>query len=323
MDLITNSEKINVGELHEKWQFPSDHLPIGVRVDDLNIISWNVLNNTYIDWVIDKDSQGLKGSMISDLNVAVQSNGLTKRDQLVVEMINAMSNSSDVIALQECGIAFLAELQDKLPPGWQIIKMTNAPVKDQDVILYNASALSFRPDLSNFSYNSYPSTPGRGLMDAVFEKTHTDHQIVRILNGHIPGDPNLPGKEEFTRYVYEHSSPEEITIALGDHNFERDEMLEAYKKVGFTPADFEFYSPWCTNIDPYTKESKAIDHVFVKGATSHVLKPKEILDGYNLQETIELLNPSADINTINYANPLNNAVLIATPLLSNEFNFLE
>jgi hypothetical protein len=57
--------KLYVGELHEKWRFPSDHLPVGIEVNGVRILSWNVLNNAYIEWVTEKDSQGLNGSLIN------------------------------------------------------------------------------------------------------------------------------------------------------------------------------------------------------------------------------------------------------------------
>ena len=61
-----------VGELQEKWQFPSDHLPIGMTFEDLHIASWNVLDAKYMDWVMEKDSQGLKRSMIGEEHVYIE-----------------------------------------------------------------------------------------------------------------------------------------------------------------------------------------------------------------------------------------------------------
>ena len=91
-------------------------------------------------------------------------------------------------------------------------------------------------------------------------------------------------------YLREYSKWERsITIALGDNNFERDEMIEAYRKAGF--SDFSLHSPWKTNIDPITKEAKGIDHLFVIGNDeSRDLKPNEVLIGGNFQEIIHLLN---------------------------------
>src|SRR5262245_39874654 len=60
-----------VGKLQEKWQFPSDHLPIGMTMDGLNIASWNVLDASFMRWMTEKDSQGLKHSMIVDEHIYI------------------------------------------------------------------------------------------------------------------------------------------------------------------------------------------------------------------------------------------------------------
>lgn len=282
-------KRVFVGELHEKWQFPSDHLPVGVEVDGVKIVSWNVLNNAYMEWVTDKDSQGLNGSMISDLNVKIQPDGLTVRDLFIVKLINSMmSSSKDMIALQECGTPFLTKLQESLPQNWKLIRSSEGPTTDQEVILYNSSMFTYRADQSEVSYQAYPSVPGNPIQNAYFERLGQNEKAMRIVNAHIPGNPNLPCREEFARYVQKCSSPDEIMVALGDNNFERHEMLDAYQKAGL--FDFTLHSPWQTNIDPYTKESKAIDHIFVRGAASRTLQVDEVLNEESqLQETIDLL----------------------------------
>ncbi|MDN3505413.1 MAG: hypothetical protein P0S95_07550 [Rhabdochlamydiaceae bacterium] len=74
-------KNVFVGKMGKNWQFPSDHLPIGVDIDgEFKVISWNVMNNCYMPWVKQKDSQGLKGSMLTELDVIVNQEGLTKRD---------------------------------------------------------------------------------------------------------------------------------------------------------------------------------------------------------------------------------------------------
>jgi hypothetical protein len=292
---IEKDERIYVGELHEKWQFPSDHLPIGIKVENFKVISWNVLNNAYLDWVIQKDSQGLNGSMISELNIEVE-NGLTERDQRVIDMIYSMIKhssfySTGLVSLQECGAPFLEKLSQNLPTNWGIVKKSTNKITDEDVILYNKDLFFYRSDLSEV-IGCYPTSQGRTLLNAVFERLDGSEKIIRILNAHVPGDPNLPGKEEFAKYVYEQkkANPKEIMIALGDHNFERKEILDAYQKAGFDLSEFDFYSPWNTNIDPYTKEAKGIDHIFVQGAKSTSLSAEEIMEGYHFKETIELLS---------------------------------
>jgi hypothetical protein len=279
-----------VGELHEKWQFPSDHLPIGIEVDGVRIISWNVLNNAYLDWVIVKDSQGLNGSLISDLNQVIGENGLTHRDLFIAEMVVAMTESGHIIALQECGEPFVQALKDHLPEDWQLLRSFETPQKNQEVILYNTTKLAYQAHLSEVSRDTYPSAPKRPLQNAYFSQTEEGKASISLFNLHIPGDPKLPAREEEAAYVHKKQSEGIITVAVGDNNFERGEMLAAYLKAGF--SEFSLHAPWKTNIDPDTKEAKAIDIAFVGGAShSRDLRPEEILGrGDILQKTIALLN---------------------------------
>lgn len=272
-------KNVFVGQLSDKWQFPSDHLPVGIEVDGKRIISWNVMNNIYMEWVIEKDSQGLNGSMLTELNEQVSDNGLTRRDLLIVDMIQTMTERGEVIALQECGKPFLEALQQRLPSHWEMVKSFNERV-DQDVILFNKDQLSLAS--AETTTNSFASFPDRPLQDALFTNN------LRIINGHIPGDPTKPGREEFAQYVHDHHKEGAVTVALGDNNFERGEMIDAYQKAGFT--EFSLHSPWQTNIDPYTKASKGIDHFFVIGSeNSRDLSADEVLINGKLQETIDLL----------------------------------
>ena len=281
-------KKIYVGELHEKWRFPSDHLPVGVEINGVRVISWNVLNNVYMEWVTDKDSQGLNGSLISDLNVVIDpANGLTQRDAVVAEMVRDMMAKGHVVALQECGLPFLKYLEERLPPQWKMIKSFDSPRKDQDVVLFDQSKLNYCPDRSETTTSAYPSVPNRPIQNVLF--TDRQGQDLRIINAHIPGDPQLPVREEFANYVRKQHEQGAVTVALGDNNFERDEMIAAYQQAGF--SDFSIHTPWKTNIDPYTKESKGIDHIFIIGnENSRDLKSQEILTEWGLQQTIDLLD---------------------------------
>ncbi len=279
-------KRFYVGLPHEKWQFPSDHLPVGVEVNGVKIISWNVLNNAYMKWVHD-DSQGLKGSLISELNVVVDQNGLTMRDVVVADMVQNMMSQGHVVALQECSEPFLQHLQSRLPSNWDIIKSFNTVKTDQDVILFNKSELACKS--TETAVGAFQQSQ-KAILNANF--TTQNGENIRVINAHLPGDPALPGKEDYSKYVYSQHKQGATTVALGDYNFERAEMIEAYRKAGF--KDFSLHTPWKTNIDPYTKESKGIDHLFVIGeAYSRDLKPQEVVSIGNLQETVDLLNQKA------------------------------
>lgn len=281
-------KRFYVGELHERWQFPSDHLPVGIEVNGVRIISWNVLNNAYMEWVTDKDSQGLNDSLISELNnQPVGNTGLTRRDMLVADMVQSMMSQGQVVALQECSDPFIKLLTERLPSNWQMLKSFDSPRRDQDVILYNSTGLKYHSDFSETTTSAYPSFGNRPIQNAFF--FNAAGRNLRIINAHIPGDPAKPGREEFARYVHSQHGKEAVTVALGDNNFERDEMINAYQKAGF--SEFSMHSVSKTNIDPDTKESKAIDHILVVGAKdSRDLRSDEILQNGNLQEMINLLN---------------------------------
>lgn len=137
-------KKITVGKLGKEWRFPSDHLPVGAEVNGVRIISWNVLNNAFMDWVAEKDSQGLNGSLITELHRPVAENGLTMRDVLVAEMIRTMTSQGQVVALQECSAPFLKHLKNQLPTDWRMVKSFEGDRKDQDVILYDKSRLAIQ-----------------------------------------------------------------------------------------------------------------------------------------------------------------------------------
>jgi len=290
-----------VGKMGEKWQFPSDHLPIGVEVDgEFEVVSWNVMNNCYMQWVKETDSQGLNGSLITELDVQVSESGLTKRDLLIVDMLKTMTDKpkSGLIALQECGEPFLEALQESLPENWHIARSFDQPVKDQEVVLYNDSYVSFEKGLSETPLDAYPSVIGRQLAQAVFKKA-SDGKTIRMFNAHIPGSPTLPGPEEYAKYVSRFFSKDEIVIALGDCNFERNRMIKAFEQAGLLDERYPeqvLHTPWPTNVHPQMADfapgplkSKGIDHALVLNATSRALGMDEVLDDERFIQTIEYL----------------------------------
>ena len=283
---FSHLNRIYVGDLKDKWQFPSDHLPIATEVDGTKIISWNVLNNKYMDWVYN-DSQGLEGSMLTQLDVPLSGKkGLTQRDLVVMDMINAMANKSNgIISLQECGYPFLKELEKKLPDNWQLVRSTQKYVTDQNVILFNKSNVNYNPKQSTISHDGFPSNPGRTIMNCLFERQ--DGKNLRIFNSHLPGDPSLPGRYEFCDYLKKYSKKDEISVAMGDMNFEKAEIQDACNKQGLTDASV--VSPnYGTNVDP-CREAKVIDHMIVSGTKNiFTLSAEKVLVGL---ETIASLIP--------------------------------
>lgn len=278
-----------VGQLQERWQFPSDHLPIGLTVDDLHIASWNVLDSAYMSWVTEKDSQGLKRSMIADEHVYIGDSKLTLRDQhvatLILQMIAHPSHPKSLLSLQECSEPFLVELKSRLPSHFEIIAHDgNAIVVDRNRFeILNANAIA----------GVYSADPKRTFQDIVVRRLESQEKY-RLLNVHIPGDPNGPARYDFTSYLSSTHDPSLTTIAMGDMNFNELEMSDAITKA-FEQTPFTLYSPYCTNIsvstEPNPFTSKAIDHFIVsKSANVKLHQAEEVLIG--LDSTARLLNPN-------------------------------
>lgn len=275
-----------VGILGSRWQFPSDHLPVGADINGVRMISWNVLNNAFIHWISEEDTQGLKGSMITVLNQPTVNQGITQRDEKVVSVIQSMLPSADLIALQECGQPFLNSLEKNLPHDWKLIKSFDSSKQDQIALVYRQSKLTYLPAQSETTLSAYPSAPNRPVQKATF--TTPEGKTYHVINAHIPGKRDLPARKEFAVYVKKISQPQAVTVALGDSNFLRQDMVEAYRAAGFT--QFKLHSPWNTIVAD-NKSSKCIDHIFVYNAPSRNLTSDEITPEGNLEQTVRLLNP--------------------------------
>lgn len=274
-----------VGELQEKWQFPSDHLPIGMTFDNLNIASWNVLDAEYISWVLEKNSQGLSRSMIADEHVYIGDSKLTIRDQhvidLVLEMINHPTHRRDMIALQECSSSFIEELRARLPSYCEIISHHG------ECLIYDRRF--FELYSTQTPSGIFTNEPERTIQDITLRRLETQ-ELFRIVNIHLPGDPTKPGRFEFGQYLAKTFDPAVTTLAMGDMNFNELEMADAMEKAFAAPSPFSLHSPYCTNISPFVFNSKAIDHFIVYSPTNASLtlsNPNEVLS--NLSSTVDLL----------------------------------
>lgn len=287
-----------VGELQEKWQFPSDHLPIGMTMDGLNIVSWNVLNSEYMSWV-EKNTQGLSRSQITQEHVYLEGSKLTFRDLHVIECIKSMlshpSHPRSVISLQECSEAFIAELQRQLPEEFGIILSSDVPIKDQNIAIYDKRALAFNSSDSQIAHGVFTKDK-RSVMNLCFIRKETG-ETLRIINAHLPGEPGNPAPAEFAAYVSSWTSSEEVTIAMGDMNFNEVEMKAAFTKKPLAGLQFDMLAPYCSNIG-LDFCSKSIDHFFVFAQEKHTLlsnNPDDVLHGLN--EIVGLLEPTFSITT--------------------------
>ncbi len=278
-----------VGELQESWNFPSDHLPIAMQFGDLHIASWNVLDSKYMDWVIEKNHQGLARSVICDEHIYIENSDLTVRDKhtarLVVEMALNTKSGEDIIALQECNSAFITELKSQLPDHYRIIQSHGEAL----VLNMNVFDVVFAKTVEGiFSENRKKSVQSATLQN------RNSGEILHIINAHLPGDPLKPARFEFAEYLVKlqllHS--QEVIIAMGDMNFNELEMKDSFIKAN--SESWQQFSPYCTNISPYTFISKDIDHFFVFDKANRMIhlqtNPKQIMS--ELQDVHALLQGS-------------------------------
>ncbi len=293
-----------VGELQEKWQFPSDHLPIGMTIDGLHIASWNVLNSEYMDWVF-KNSQGLSRSQLADEHIYLEGSKLTFRDMHVIGCIKSMlehpTHPRSVISLQECSTAFIRELRiqlegcGRLPTKYSVIQTTLDQVKDQNIIIYDRRVLAYDPDRSTVAEGIFSKDEKKSAINLCFTRRDTQ-ETWRIVNTHLPGEPGNPAPAEFATYVASLSSPNEVTIAMGDMNFNEVEMRDAFTKRLPNGFQFNLFAPYCTNIEPLTFNSKSIDHFFVLAKHQYHMSantPEEVMPG--LDEIVNLLDSASPL----------------------------
>lgn len=280
---------LTVGELQERWQFPSDHLPIGMTYENDHFLSWNVLDNHHMKWITTKNTMGLSHSLIAQENVYDEEGSyLTVRDKhvanLVCETLDHPTHPRSVLCLQECSRFFIQLLREKLPPHFEIYSYDgNAILIDKrkyQVIDFPAAKVEFG------IFRDSPSITFQNL----YLKRLEDDKMVRIINAHIPGNPKKPSRFEFAEYLKGTFDPSYTTIVMGDMNFNEIEMAEALSWVFEDKSPFSLYAPYCTNISPYTLVSKAIDQFFVYSPEESSVElnlPNEVMHG--LDDSVKLL----------------------------------
>jgi len=275
-----------VGEIQERWRFPSDHLPIAITFDDINIASWNVLDANYMEWIIEKNSQGLSRSLIADEHIYLKGSNLTMREchviQSILEMIHHPTHPRSLISLQECNKPFINALRKKLPHHMNIIS------NHGECLLVNTDL--FLIEKTKRVTGIFTDTPKRPFQEVILQRIDTGTRI-KLINVHLPGDPQHLARFEFCRYLSDTLDPSMITIAMGDMNFNELEMDEALaKSTSYGTSPFSIHSPYCTNISPQTFQSKAIDHFMIYLPTTTFIElniPEQIMSG--LDEMVSLL----------------------------------
>jgi hypothetical protein len=207
-----------VGELGEAWQFPSDHLPIGVTLGSFHIAFWNNLNKDYLGH-IEANTQGLRDSSILKDNVIGDSNDkLTIRElkigNMVIEMINHPTHSRSLIALPETH----ADLQDflclQIPSNWKLITPLEQPYS-QDLFLYDTTVF----ELISLDSVLYNENVPKSILTITLEEKATG-KAFRFVQSHAPGGPikSKEGCEKFSNEALRQFDPNLTIILMGDMN---------------------------------------------------------------------------------------------------------
>jgi endonuclease/exonuclease/phosphatase family metal-dependent hydrolase len=144
---------------HFYWQFPSDHLPVVGDVklrqtgERFRILTWNVLNQTYIDFIIN-GTQGLKVSEITTV---------ADRKERVLQILRELNAEIGpaVIALQEVDSELAAALADWALARQFELRLTENPsrgrngeIVDFGAVLFNSRRLTEVPELRGLAHFS-------------------------------------------------------------------------------------------------------------------------------------------------------------------------
>lgn len=274
-----------VGALQEKWEFPSDHIPVGIVWSGIQIISWNVLNSSALGWILDKDVLGLKNSSIGRDNILSSTPGISVREAKIIEMIITMTQTGhDLIAIQECGIPFLRALQNGLVgSSYQIIAIDKDDQWDQNIVIFNIRCLEYLVTDSQTVFGIFSKKPKWGIQNLVFRDRQTNCRF-RVINTRLPGEPGNPAPDEFAMYL---NNQRDQTIAMGDMNITEIEMETV---LANHQSKYRVIAPYCTNIEPYTYRSKSIDHFLVSDTCKvEIMTPNQVLIQPQLQIHVDLL----------------------------------
>jgi endonuclease/exonuclease/phosphatase family metal-dependent hydrolase len=257
-----------VGELGEKWQFPSDHLPVAATIGNVNIALWNTLNTRYI-YHIHANHQGLKGSLITTANVQKDpSSRLTCREEMIVDMVLEMADHPEtprgLIALQEIGEEIFKELQRRLPTKMVCVTTFPNDLANGDIFLYDRNQF----DYVSLCSDCYQVRPQNTYMTLTLQEKETG-SLFRFIQSHVPGGPaaSAPARKEWAEDILLNFDPDSVTIVMGDMNrspdyFQKDLQTVA-EEFGLERHPFKnLWIPYPTHIDTYQRASW-IDNFFI------------------------------------------------------------
>lgn len=263
----TSTDSYPVGELGAEWQFPSDHLPVGGSVGNINFVMWNILNTDYLHHII-SNTQGLRDSLIMNLNIPVKEGELfTQREAIVIENIQTMINHPEtprsLIALQETGKEIYKKLEETLPPHMKLIPSSIEDLMHGDIFIYDENKFEF----VDFSFARYEVNPSNTMMTLTLLEKSTGLEL-RFFQSHVPGGPinSDPARKELADALFNDLNPEAITLVMGDMNRSPDFFLKNFENAAnereTTQPFLNLPIPYPTHINTHC-EAAWIDNVFI------------------------------------------------------------
>jgi hypothetical protein len=214
----------DVGELGEKWNFVSDHLPIGVLIGDFRALSWNVLNEQYMHY-IKENGQGLNGSLITQLHGVMASKGLNLREEIIFKELMLLMDDRyprSIIALQEVSNNLSKCLWKYRPKDWEILSPAATKQREQ-IVLYKKNIFEF----VDCTYSIYDKKSAKVVFIlTLLEKNSGTH--FRFIQSHIPTTEK--GPEKFVKEVAAHFDPHLTTILMGDLNTDPHNIQDVLEK---------------------------------------------------------------------------------------------
>lgn len=258
----------SVGELGERWELGSDHLPTAISVGKRHFVSWNILDKRCMRW-IETNSQGLVDSAITREDFPVSPGAkLTLREERIIKQIVAMATHEthprSLIALQEVHPDVYAALKTRLPMSYVPVTTFPGDLAHGDLFLFDSAIFELVGSTGNTFYDSHNTWMILTLRD------REDGKLFSFVQSHVPGGDFSPiARNQLAYQTLTHLDPAAITLVVGDQNRSPDYFMADLERVAhelgwkenpFTPLDLLY--PTHVNT---LQEASWIDNLFIAG----------------------------------------------------------
>ena len=233
------------------WQFPSDHLPVGVSWRGLRLASWNLLNSgaQYMAPALN-NKMGLRGSMIGALHDRRRGE-LTRRDHTAMNLVLDMLKSTHVVCLQGCSHLVKEELRHTAFCCSERFRVISLPEKAQnsECIVYDSAALDLRRVCRHKPFGSHPDR----LLTEVHFKLDTGATL-KVFNVHLPGEPYGSARKELAAFLRPMVGGDGAAVVMGDFNFTEEVLSPLLPGATFVSGKYP------TTVTPSSWVAKRSDH---------------------------------------------------------------